>query len=470
MNESSTTTSPLSRRTVIGAAAWAAPAIALVVASPAHAASTPSINSLTLDANIQVPVGTSFEVTATLLSSSSLAGQTVLFSAAPGTFTFPSGGSAVTDATGAATVAAKAPAAVGTYTIAAVIPALDLTATIIIQVTGLAIYTALTAPGGWKMSNIGISNAEQLTVGNGYYWALQDGVAYAMTSNTATWRAIKAPGKIAQLEVRPNAGGYAAAIGVDGTFYQTSDATTLVATPGLADIVQVSSGGARWVVRTRAGDVYYNNYSNTGSRAKWTQLPGVPSASSMMAYPFDSTEYIIALGSDGRIYTSVGLVPFVQHMQGLPGGLAPKKISVEAGRWAVLDSNGDFYHTVNSSQTGVWNKVNAPVPLASYSAYEGNSAYVHAIGTDGNPYQSNGSAFFRKPGTPDGQVVDVVIGSGTWTARTSSGDVYYTNTSNAVGGASANGTYTLITGASGITLHSSYWAGNYIIGVAPTAP
>lgn len=254
------------------------------------------------------------------------------------------------------------------------------------------------------------------------------------------------------------------------TSYQTSDATTLVATPGVADIVQVSSGGARWVVRTRAGDVYYNNYSNTGSRAKWTQLPGVPSASSMMAYPFDSTEYIIALGSDDRIYTSVGLVPFVQHMQGLPGGLAPKKISVEAGRWAVLDSNGDFYHTVNSSQTGVWNKVNAPVPLASYSAYEGNSAYVHAIGTDGNPYQSNGSAFFRKPGTPDGQVVDVVIGSGTWTARTSSGDVYYTNTSNAVGGASANGTYTLITGASGITLHSSYWAGNYIIGVAPTAP
>lgn len=61
----------------------------------------------------------------------------------------------------------------------------------------------------------------------------------------------------------------------------------------------------------------------------------------------------------------------------------------------------------------------------------------------------NATPFFRKPGTPDGQVVAIVVGSQTWTAPTTSGDVYYTYTSNYNGTNGAYGNYTGIAGPRG---------------------
>ncbi|WP_295125713.1 hypothetical protein [uncultured Leifsonia sp.] len=466
-------TPSLSRRTVLGTAAWAAPAIALSVASPAAAASTSPTNALTLDANPKVPVNATFDVVATLMGTA-VSSKSTVFSSGSGGFTFPSGNSTVTDALGEAVVTAKAPATPGTYVITATIPALNLTATITIQVTGMALYTATKAASGWKMSDVGISDAQQVLVGSGYYWALQDGVAYVIGAASTTvatpdtYTAAKAPGKIAQLEVRPNNGAYAAALGVDGTYYQMNDAKTFVATPGVADIVQISCGGGRWFVRTADGDIYYNSAKSVGSAAKWTQLPGVKAAD-FQAYPFDDHGYVIAKGTDGHVYTSIGMVPFVKHMQGLPAGTVVKQVTVECTRWNLLDADGNFYYASAASQTGAWTKVSCPVPLAYYVTYEGDSVYRHAIGTDGNAYQSYNGPFYRKAGIPEGQVVDVVIGSGTWTARTASGDVYFTYSWNAADSKPAYGTYELIKGASGFTAHNSYWAGNWIIGVAPSA-
>lgn len=463
----STYTGP-SRRTLIGAATWTAPAIAFAVASPTNAVSTPSPDTLGLDASAQVPVNSTFDVEAVLARvSGSLAAQSVAFTASPATVRFPSGTTAVTNSAGSATVTATAPATVGPIVITATIAALNLTTTITIQVPGFAIYTAQTPSDGWRMTNVGIADAQVLAVGSGYYWALENGVAYQLTSDKARWKVANAPGPIARLEVRPNNGGYAAAIGADGSFSQMSDGNSFVATPGVTGIVQVSTGGSRWWVRTSDGEIYFNPMTSTGSRAQWTRVTTPSPAVALKAYPFDATEYVIIQGADGLVYTSSGRAAFRAHMQGLPLGVVPKKVSVEQNHYSMLDADGTFYQTASAGDTAAFARVTSPVPLATYSAYEANAVYVHAIGTDGNPYQRNGANFFRKPGTPDGQVVAVVIGSGTWTARTSTGDVYYTNTSNTVGGSSANGTYTLINGARGITLHDSYYAGNYIVAVAP---
>jgi hypothetical protein len=134
-----------------------------------EAASTSPTNALTLDANPKVPVNATFDVAATLMGTA-VSSKSTVFSSGSGGFTFPSGNSTVTDALGEAVVTAKAPATPGTYVITATIPALNLTATITIQVTGMALYTATKAASGWKMSDVGISDAQQVLVGSGYYW------------------------------------------------------------------------------------------------------------------------------------------------------------------------------------------------------------------------------------------------------------------------------------------------------------
>lgn len=468
MNQPASPNPSLSRRTLVGVAAWTAPAIALTVASPAAAASVPAANALTLDANVQVPANATFDVTAALVrATGSLTGHTVVFGAATGTFTFPSGASALTDGTGQATVAAKAPSAIGTYTITATIPALNVTATILIEVTALGLYTTGYSPASWQMSNIGLSGAQQLAVGSGYYWALQNGVAYMIDAGDPKnrWKTVAAPGKIEEIVVHPSNGSIAAAVGAGGAFYQMYGGSTFVATPGAGKVVQASAGSDRWYVRTAAGDVYWNLFTKTGTSAAWTKLDGVTGALDIQAYPY-AAHWIIAIGPDRLAYVHYGALTasstFKQYVQGVTAGTTAKQVAVSANRWQMLGEDGNYYTA--SINTGAWQHRPAPVKLVSFDAYLPNSTYVHALGEDGNPYQidaANTTSFVRKLGTPDGEVVDVAVGSSTWTARTASGDVYLN-----IGG-SPTGPFKLIPGAAGFTKHTSYEHGSYIIGVAP---
>lgn len=249
---------PIARRTVIGAAAWAVPAITLSVAAPATAASAGSTIALTAPSTAFTDEDISSSVIATVRSANGvpLSGESVVFTVDPTSVgAFPNGANtftAVTDATGAARTVGLSLLSNGTLTVSAMNSGHSDTVSITVAPSDGTIamtYPNLTVRGGSTFDVPGVVTATHGVVPSAVQLNYSAGITGpASASVNAQTGAFTIPGVTA-----PDAGADAATITASASNFGTS-ATTIMAVVGW--IITESSTYRAYVGGTPPTNVY----------------------------------------------------------------------------------------------------------------------------------------------------------------------------------------------------------------------
>lgn len=424
-NSGATSARGVSRRTVIGTAAWATPVIAASISTPALAASVPGTPMLLLVVKSTLEPGEQFTITALLTSDGvePLAGVPVQFTLPLGLTVLPSA-SAVTDAAGRATITVNAGTQAGTFSIAAmtVSPVTSALATVEVVVNeavlGRQLYIAKSGahnlqyvPTATGIASIRYSGFQPLFLdAEGNPWS----VAW---DGSKTTRITGSPvGGLASFAARGGTGELVpfklAALGNDRVAYEWDGVSAFKATTGASGFVELASGDGRLYGITADGKFYAKI---RGVANPWT-LVDTPVVARKIFEGRENDAYTI-LGADGKVY------------YGMAGG-APKLVRdgdaastrvAQVDHLTMLGTNGVVHNVSN----GTWTAVSAPVKITYIHVDKANPSRRIAIGIDGRAYRSFGGQF-ESLGGDIGELKKVQIGSGAVWGLTTAGTVFST--------------------------------------------